>query len=332
MASAALALGGPALGGPALADTATPNSTHSGPAAFHGCPAGGLVKSDPVPLPASVKVTDNRINVLLPPGYCEPSNAHLYYPVLYLLHGAGDTYQAWATNTDLVSFAAHVANPPIIVMPDAGHNAQAGWYSDWVSGDYQWEQFHITYLQAYVNSAYRTVPDDIAIAGLSMGGFGAMSYAARHKKMFKVAASFSGALDMLYGAPATGVIFSELNSQYGTPDDRVWGNQVTDYQNWEAHNPASLAPQLKGTVVLLASGTGTPGGAYGDDPSDPGAYALENGVFQMNLSMVRALTVAGVPYQTHFYAGGYHGWPYWQADLHWALPIIDSVLGAPQRR
>jgi diacylglycerol O-acyltransferase/trehalose O-mycolyltransferase len=329
-AAAALAL----AGGPALADSAVPAATGKPASPPPGCPAGGLV-TDTVPLPSGVHVTPNGndINVLLPPGYCDPRDAHLYYPVLYLLHGAGDTYQAWATNTDLVSFYEHhVSDQPIIVMPDGGRNAQAGWYSNWLGGEYQWETYHIDVLQAYINGRYRTVPGDVGIAGLSMGGFGAMSYAGRHPGMFKVAASFSGALDMLYGAPATGVVFSELNSQYGTPNDQVWGNQLTDYSKWERHNPASLAAELKGTVVLLACGTGTPGGAYGDDPADPGGYALENGVFQMNLSMVRALTLAGVPFQQHFYPGGYHGWPYWQADMHWALPIIDGVLGPPQRR
>ena len=286
--------------------------------------------------PAGVTVTDDHVNILLPPGYCAGAAAGLRYPVLYLLHGAGDTYASWAAKTDLVAFSQSLPDPPIIVMPDAGHDAQAGWYSNWNDGEYQWETFHISVLQGYVNSTYSTLPDDIGIAGLSMGGFGALSYAARHPGagrrpgMFKVAASFSGAVDMLYGAPATGVIFTELHSQYGTPDDSVWGNQATHESMWAAHNPASLAANLKGTKILLACGTGTPRGAQGDDPSNPGGYALEQGVFQMNLSLVRALDRAGVAHTDDFYPGGYHGWPYWQADMHWALPIIDGVLGPPR--
>lgn len=325
--------------GPALATThqaaqQAAQQTQTAPA--EGCPAGGLVQDVAVPLTLGETLPKggNDVDILLPPGYCDPAKSDLYYPVLYLLHGAGDTYAAWVSNTNLESLYATVENPPIIVMPDGGHNAQAGWYSDWFDGEYQWETYHITDLQNYLNSNFRTLPDDIGIAGLSMGGFGAMSYAGRHPGMFKVAASFSGALDMLYAAPATGVVFSELQSQYGTPGPGVWGNQVKNYDVWAAHNPASLAPAFKGTdtVILLACGTGTPGGAYGDDLSNPGGYALENGVFQMNLSMVRALTVAGVPYQTHFYPGGYHGWKYWQADMYWALPKIDRVLGPPRHR
>ena len=308
-----------------------------------GCPVtdaqsdpGPYFVTDVVPLPATVDPTylDSRVDVALPAGYC---TSRLRYPVVYLLHGAGDTYRSWEANTDLVAFlTAHQAQYPyIFVMPDGGHDAGAGWYSDWLDGSRQYETFHVEVLRRYVDASYRTRPDDLAIAGLSMGGFGALSYAARHPGLFKVAASFSGALDMLYGAPASGAAFTELHSRYGTPDARVWGDQSADEASWAAHNPASLAPKLAGTRLLLASGTGTPGGAQGDalypagGPFDPGGYAIENTIFQMNLSLVRALDQAGVPYTADFYPGGYHGWPYWQADLHWALPLVAQSLGRP---
>ena len=76
-----------------------------------------------------------------------------------------------------------------------------------------WATYHVHELVPFIDASYPTVASRSAraVAGLSMGGFGAMSYAGRHPAtsghpaMFKVAASFSGALDMLYGAPATGV-------------------------------------------------------------------------------------------------------------------------------
>jgi S-formylglutathione hydrolase FrmB len=115
--------------------------------------------------------------------------------------------------------------------------------------------------------------------------------------------------------------------QYGTPREEVWGNQLTDASTWAAHNPTGLAVKLSGTQRFIASGTGTPGGSQSEEPTNPGGYALENGVFQMNLQFVRALDAAGVPHHDHFYEGGVHDWPYWQADLHWALPKIVALLG-----
>ena len=281
-----------------------------------------------VPLPRAVRVTDDRVEVLLPRGYCTGTAER--YPVLFLLHGTGDTYRSWADRTDLLAYDQEQGFGVILVMPDGGHDADAGWYSDWVDGRYQWESYDTRVLPGYLNATFRTLPGDQAIAGVSMGGFGALSYAARHPGMFKAAASFSGAVDMLYGAPASGLAFSVLHDRYGTPGESVWGGQVSDEKTWAEHNPTSLAPELAGVKLFLASGTGTPGGAYGDDPADPGAYGLENGVFQMNLSLVRALDRAGVAHSDHFYPGGYHGWPYWQADLHWALPLMVQALGPPR--
>lgn len=277
-----------------------------------------------VPLPAGVHVTDNHVRILLPVGYDRGSHR---YPVLYLLHGAGDTYTAWTTKTDVTAFSAGF--PVIIVMPDGGHNSLAGWYSDWFDGTYQWETYHLGVLRSWVDHHLRTIVGDDAIAGLSMGGFGAMSYAARHPGMFRAAASFSGAVDTQYGAPASGVVFDQLRSQYGTPNDQIWGNQLTNASTWAAHNPTALATRLAGTQLFVASGTGTPGGSQGEEATNPGGYALENGIFQMNLQFVRALDSAGVPHHDDFYLGGVHDWPYWQADLHWALPQMAALLRRP---
>jgi S-formylglutathione hydrolase FrmB len=280
-----------------------------------------------VPVPAGLTVPDAHVRVLLPDGY-DPGGPG--YPVLYLLHGAGDTYQTWTQNTDAIDFFR--GTRVIIVMPDGGRNANAGWYSDWRDGSRQWETFHTKVLVDYVDRTFNTLgAGHRAVAGLSMGGFGAMHYAARHPCLFQAAAEFSGAVDMLYGWPVSGVAFAKLQPQFGTPDQRVWGNQLRRRANWRANNPADLAPNLKGISLFLASGTGTPGGPAGDDPTNPGGYAIEAFIFQMNVSFVRALAVAHVPFKQDFYPGGYHGWPYWQRELHWALPQIVPIIqvGSP---
>src|SRR5205823_6607902 len=189
------------------------------------------------------------------------------YPVLFLLHGAGDTYQTWTQNTDVEAFTAPL--PLIIVMPDGGHGGappnEAGWYSDWLDGSRQWETFHTSVLVPYIDEHFRTLgAGHRAVAGLSMGGFGAMSYAARHPGLFRAAASFSGAVDTRYLSPASGVGFTAFHNQFGTPDDRVWGNQLTDSDTWAAHNPTDQAAKLKCTALWIATGNGAPGGPAGD--------------------------------------------------------------------
>src|SRR4051794_41847690 len=90
-------------------------------------------------------------------------------------------------------------------MPDAGPAAP---YTDWhrrgVPVRPRWEDYHVGELVPWVDARFRTVAGrrGRAIAGLSMGGLGALSYAARHPRTFVAAASFSGALEI--GSDAAG--------------------------------------------------------------------------------------------------------------------------------
>src|SRR5207302_11234669 len=144
-----------------------------------------------------------HVDVLLPPGYCPASTAR--YPVLYLLHGHGGHYSDWV-NHGVDGVVGDL--PAIVVMPDGGYD---GFYSDWYGSDLDghspepppaWETFHLRELLPWVDATYRTIPDRAhrAVAGLSMGGLGAMTYAAHRPDLFVAAGSFSGFLepDLLY--------------------------------------------------------------------------------------------------------------------------------------
>jgi diacylglycerol O-acyltransferase/trehalose O-mycolyltransferase len=279
-----------------------------------------------VPLPSGVVVPDNRVNLLLPQGYQEHPN--LAYPVLYLLHGAGDSYASWAERTDLVELAG--AFPLIIAMPDAGCRSRATWYSDWAEGSYQMETFLVSVLPGHLRRHYRVLEGSEAVAGLSMGGFGALSLAARHPGRFRAAAAYSGVLDTLWGAPESGELFSALNAEYGTPDARVWGEQSAARATWAAHNPTSLVERLRDVELFVSCGNGQPGGFAGDVADDASAYVMEAGLRDLNLSFLAAAEAAGLSCQTDLYPGGYHGWAYWQAANRWALPQVAAILGPPR--
>jgi diacylglycerol O-acyltransferase/trehalose O-mycolyltransferase len=275
-----------------------------------------------VPVPRRLRVPDSTIRVLVPADY---HTSHIRYPVLYLLHGAGDTFATWTDKTDVQEFTADL--PVIVVMPDGGHDADAGFYSDWQDGSRQWETFHTRVLRKWIERHFRTLRGwkHRAVAGLSMGGFGAMSYSARHRHLFRAAASFSGAVDTLYPGPSNLLFVTKIVAE------GVWGDPATNGALWREHNPTDRAADLREVALFVATGDGTMGGPAGDDPTNPGAYVVEQVVFQMNLSFVHALDAAGVPYTKDFYGGGYHGWPYWQRELHWALPEILAIVG-PRRR
>lgn len=266
-----------------------------------------------------------KMRVLLPAGYAASAKR---YPVLYLLHGVGDDQTVWTTLTDIEAFTA--AFEVIVVMPDGGKNEKAGWYSDWYNGGGfgapRYETHHIAELIPFVDSVYRTIADRSGrlAAGHSMGGFGAMSYAARHPDLFVAAASFSGAVDTMIAEPGSGLVFQSAQFR-GTPSDAVWGNQTLQEVRWRTHNPVDLALNLGGLGLSAASGDGTP--AIGDNPAEgPG---LEAGIRLMNDSLHSALNAAGVTHYYDPYSPGTHAWKYAQRNLHDALPRLLAAVGTP---
>lgn len=127
---------------------------------------------------------DVGVRLLLPPDW--RAHPRRDWPTLYLLHGCcdGDTgYRSWTDKTDVAELTKRTN--VLVVMPEAG---PSGFYSDWLSGP-KWETFHLTELRGLLEREYRS-GHRRAVAGLSMGGFGALSYAARHPGFFRAAASY----------------------------------------------------------------------------------------------------------------------------------------------
>src|SRR3546814_15891875 len=91
--------------------------------------------------------------------------------------------------------------PLIVVIPDGTFDADGGgFYTNWVDqttsrGVANWETFHTQELVGWIDENFRTIDDRSgrAIVGLSQGGFGSLSYAARNPGPYGAVASFSGA-------------------------------------------------------------------------------------------------------------------------------------------
>jgi hypothetical protein len=161
-----------------------------------------------------------------------------------------------------------------------------------------------------------------------MGGFGSMSYAARHPDLFVAAAEFSGAVDpdVSYPVGPVGLAAASNLPDRQPLDNCIWGDPVTQDVVWRDHNPTELARNLGGLSLFLATGNGLPG--RHDDPTkpNPGAQATEFGIWQMNMSFDKALTAAGVAHTTDFYGNGTHSWPYWIDDLRNFVPQMQTAF------
>lgn len=138
---------------------------------------------------------ERKYAIYLPPDYETSSRS---YPVLYLLHGAGDDQTGWVQfgevqNITDKAIAAGTATPMIIVMPDANTGRRG--YANNATGTWLYEDFFFKELMPAVEKKYRIKAEKRfrAVAGLSMGGGGSFAYALHHPELFSSACPLSAA-------------------------------------------------------------------------------------------------------------------------------------------
>lgn len=142
----------------------------------------------------TVRFQSKLVNTTLPYNVILPADYHTArvtrYPVLYLLHGLTGHYSDWAARTKVADYASEY--PMIVVMPEGND----GWYTDSavVSTD-KYESYILQELLPDVQQRYRTIEARYgrSIAGLSMGGYGAIKFGLKSPHTFVFAASMSGA-------------------------------------------------------------------------------------------------------------------------------------------
>lgn len=142
-------------------------------------------------------------NVYLPPSYSTDTTKK--YPVMYLLHGMGGSYNDWK-NMGMQSIVDRAGGKEmVIIMPDGLNNA---FYVDGYKSGINWDKYFEQEFIPYIEAKYRIDTangKNRAIAGLSMGGFGAAYHGFKYPDKFSSAYSMSGALEV------TGNLISVVN-------------------------------------------------------------------------------------------------------------------------
>lgn len=205
-------------------------------------------------------------------------------PVLYLLHGLSDDDTTWLRRTSIERYVAPLGLA--VVMPQVHRS----FYGDEFYGGRYWS-FLSEELPQVVHSFFR-VSDrqpDTFVAGLSMGGYGALKWALREPDRFAAAACLSGAVHL-----------SGLRSGRRRPDDprmfeRLFGDRP-----------------IEGSVDDLF---------WLLDQAEPGALpalhlccGTEDPLYTDNLAFSQACHRQGVPVTTNF-GPGEHDWDYWDARI-----------------
>jgi diacylglycerol O-acyltransferase/trehalose O-mycolyltransferase len=256
--------------------------------------------------------------LLTPRGFSTTSARR--WPVLLLLHGADDGPSSWTRETPLVARCREL--DALVVMPDAG---RIGFYTDWEGADAggsrpRWEGFHLDELPAVLKAGYRASATQV-VAGVSMGGYGAIAYAAKRPGMFTAAASYSGLLHITRrGMPSfiAAMLLREREERHA-----LWGSPRHDRATWLANDPHNLAERLRGTALYLACADGV---AEPADNLPRGGGLLERFVSPTTESLASRLAELGIPATISRGHGG-HDWPTWRRELDRSWPFLLAGLG-----
>lgn len=128
--------------------------------------------------------------VITPDGYKKRNKK---FPVVYLLHGHGGNYATWVKSFKEV--APQVDKYGFIVVCVDGNSS---WYFDSpIDPKIKYETYIVNELVPFIDKKYKTIANRgaRAIAGLSMGGHGALYLSFKHQQLFGAAGSMSGGVD-----------------------------------------------------------------------------------------------------------------------------------------
>jgi putative tributyrin esterase len=239
-----------------------------------------------------------RFAVLLPAGY-QSSNR---YPVLYLLHGLGGSYRDWTTNSKLITHA--LPYNILIVMPDAG----ASWYVNAVNTqDDRFEDYITQDLPSTVSSKYSIDSGSAAIAGYSMGGYGAVMLALRHPRLYRLAGSLSGAIIIPNGAEPLRASSSKTNIDNF---NRVFGDKPGEF--YDQHD-----------IMLLATSSAPPHIPYLYFAA--GIQDDFKTFLPAHRALMDSLRVHGMGYEYHELPGK-HNWQFWDREVQPLLKKAAEIL------
>jgi S-formylglutathione hydrolase FrmB len=274
-------------------------------------PSGSQVVFGSFPSPS---LKENReYSIFLPPSYHKSRKS---YPVVYFLHGLNNDHTSWIVDryghlhqaVDLLILDKKI--PEILMVHPKGDNS---FYTNYLDGSKRYEDYIDQDLIQYVEKNYRakTGPKWRAIGGTSMGGFGALKIAFKHKDLYSATAAHS---------PIVFLNEPEHMSEETKNSGRfnwftqmiapIFGNPV-DLNKWRDNNPLDLAKtaDLTGLRIYFDYGTADRYNAI---------MGLGQGVKALDV----VLTNRRVPHAFVEHPNEPHGWELVSLHLSESLPFL----------
>ncbi|WP_175416228.1 alpha/beta hydrolase [Aggregatimonas sangjinii] len=257
---------------------------------------------DELTMTSKVLKSEREYAIYLPPDY---ETSERSYPVLYLLHGAGDDQTGWVQFGEVLRIADNAikegrATPMIIVMPDA-NTGKRGYFNQ--ADDWRYEDFFFEELMPYVERQYRIKGEKRyrAVAGLSMGGGGSFMYALHHPELFSSACPLSA-----YVGPLT---LEDFKEQLKGSDVEYTEAEMLEY--FKNHNAVELIQSMDEKELKSVRW-------YIDCGDDDFLY-------EGNSLVHIALKKKEIPHEYRVRDGA-HNWTYWRASLPNVLHFVSEAF------
>ena len=248
-------------------------------------------------------------SVYLPEDYATSQRS---FPVVYLLHGYSDDETGWIQFGEANRIADKGISegkipPCIIIIPDG----KVTWYCNSYDLKNRWEDIFIQEFMPFVEKEYRirAKKEFRAIAGLSMGGYGALKLSMRHTDLFSTCVAFSS------GTFSDEEIVNQKDAEYDRYFGDIYGKSLKGEarltEAWKANSPLNLIH----SVPLEKLRTVRYWIDCGDDDF------LFNGNSLLHIEMRKL----GLPHEYRVRDGG-HQWSYWRSGLATGLEYIGEAF------
>lgn len=258
---------------------------------------------DNLKISSEILNSERKYAIYLPHDY---ESSERSYPVLYLLHGAGDDQTGWVQFGEVLHIADKAisegsATAMIIVMPDA-NTGRRGYFNS-IDGTWRYEDFIFEEFIPQIEEKYRIKKEKRyrAIAGLSMGGGGSFMYALHHPELFSSACPLSA-----YIGPLT---LADYKQQLERSNESY--PETTIQSHFERHNALSLIQSGETDKIKSVRW-------YIDCGDDDFLY-------EGNSLVHIALKKKEVPHEYRVRDGA-HTWTYWRESLPEVLRFVSQAF------
>lgn len=258
----------------------------------------GRIEQKTMPCKLLDGVKEREYSIYLPGGYDE--NKDKTYPVVYLMHGGGESNTVWQQRGNLCQLADSLIDSGtigemIIVCPEANKNNMIYFNAP----HWKYEDYFFNELMPYMEKTYRVSKDKKgrAIAGFSMGGGAATVYGVHHPEKFAMVYDISGYLrrqhlEWLKHDPSGE--WRQQNVEDNNPIIRVQNGTEEEVNAWR---------QVEWVVSV------------GD----------QDFTIEANMDMVKAFRSKGIPYSMNVSAGS-HDWNFVSKALADALKRAGNAF------